>query len=432
VFGNVTLGSLLKLMSHRRMADSLWAIILLAVLLRGAVMVRGSGPFDDPDNYVPLARSLAAGDGFMLRGRPTAYRPPLYPLLLAPLIAQGGDPAVLGIALLHLGLGAGTVWLTAAAAKGSGLSRGQVAIAALVTACDPVLVWQSRSVMTETPAAFLTAATLAALCRPGWPGPVLGGLGFGLAALCRPSLLAGAILTIMAALVVRPGEPRLRVVRSGVLAVTLVVVLSPWMIRNALVFGEPVWTTTHGGYTLALANNPVYYDEVLNGPPGRVWTGHDQWVWWDSVNRATKGMSEPEADRYLKAQVWSLARNRPVDFGRAMLARLGHFWSVAPAASVYSGRARWATMAWTIPLWAAVCLGLLQPGLWRWPRISAPLIAIGLTLVHVLFWTDLRMRAPIIPAIALVAAGVPVLRFTPRQVGSGTEAKSSGQDTRVG
>ncbi len=33
-------------------------------------------------------------------------------------------------------------------------------------------------------------------------------------------------------------------------------------------FGEPVWTTTHGGHTLALANNPVYYAEVVNGPAG--------------------------------------------------------------------------------------------------------------------------------------------------------------------
>ncbi|MFI5456687.1 MAG: ArnT family glycosyltransferase [Isosphaerales bacterium] len=418
-------------MFRRTSRDPVWAIILLAVLLRAAVMVRGSGPFDDPDNYVPLAKSLATGAGFMLRGRPTAYRPPLYPLLLAPLISQGGNPSVLGIALLHLALGAGTVWLTAAAAKGSDLSRGQVAIAALVTACDPVLVWQSRSVMTETPAAFLIAASLAALCRLGWRGPVLGGLGFGLAALCRPSVLAGAVLTIAAALVVKPGEPRLRLVRGGVLAVTLVIVLSPWVIRNTWVFGEPVWTTTHGGYTLALANNPVYYDEVLNGPPGRVWSGEDQRSWWDSVNRATKGMSEPGADRYLRSQVWKLARDRPVDFGRAMLARIGHFWSVAPAASVYSGRARWATMAWTIPLWAAVCLGLVQPGLWRWPRIAAPLVAIGLTLVHVLFWTDLRMRAPIVPAIALVAAGGPFLRVISKHPEPATEGKSSGQDRCV-
>ena len=83
-----------------RWSDPLWAIVLLAVSLRAAVMVRRFGAFDDPDNYLPLARSLAAGDGFCLQGRPTAYRPPLYPLLLAPLIVAAGDPASWGIALL--------------------------------------------------------------------------------------------------------------------------------------------------------------------------------------------------------------------------------------------------------------------------------------------------------------------------------------------
>ena len=33
------------------------------------------------------------------------------------------------------------------------------------------------------------------------------------------------------------------------------------------------------------------------------------------------------------------------------------------------------------------------------------MVVLGLTLVHALFWTDLRMRAPIVPAIALIAAG---------------------------
>ena len=78
---------------------------------------------------------------------------------------------------------------------------GRVAIAALVTACDPVLVWQSRSVMTETPRpSWWRRHWPGCACRDG-AGPILGGLGFGLAALCRPSLLAGAVLTILAALV---------------------------------------------------------------------------------------------------------------------------------------------------------------------------------------------------------------------------------------
>jgi hypothetical protein len=362
------------------------------------------GAFDDPDNYLPLAHSLASGEGFVLNGRPTAYRPPLYPLILAPIFASTGEAAFAGIALLHLAMGAATVWLTATAARGSGLSQSQSLFAAAIVACDPVLVWQSRSVMTETPTAFLLGLGFAGLCRPGAWGPVLGGAGLGLAALCRPSVLPGTLLTIAAATIARPGSSTARLIRSGVLAATVLTLLSPWMIRNFVRFGEPIWTTTHGGYTLALANNPVYYREVLDGPPGRVWAGHDQWIWWDSVNRKQSGMSEPQADRFLRDEVFRLVRAEPAAFARATIARLAHFWSVAPAPSVYPAPARWATLFWTIPLFVALAIGLLQPDTWAWPRVAAPLAIVGLTLVHAFFWTDLRMRAPIVPAIALVAA----------------------------
>jgi len=418
-------------MFHRRAAGLLWALVGLGVFVRAAVMLWGTGAFDDPDNYLALARSLAAGDGFSLNGRPTAYRPPLYPLVLAPLTAILGARVVWGIALTHLGLGAGTVWLTAAAARGSGLSARRSILAALVTACDPVLVWQSRSVMTETPTAFLLAAALVGLGCRGWLSPVLGGLGLGLAALCRPSMLAGAVLTVCAAFLVKPGDGWLRFWRGGLLATTLALVLSPWMIRNLLVFGEPVWTTTHGGYTLALANNPVYFRQVLHGPPGQVWTGPDQWQWWDSVNRATAGMTEPQADRFMRNLVWQLVRERPGEFGRAVLVRLGHFWSVAPAASVYSSAVRFSTLAWTLPLWLAVALGLPRRDLWYWPQVAAPLAVIGLTLVHSLFWTDLRMRAPIVPAIALVAARAVLPQVRPKRAGATTNPWA-GHGTLVG
>ena len=164
-------------------------------------------------------------------------------------------------------------------------------------------------------------------------------------------------------------------------------------------------TTTHGGYTLALANNEVYYRDVLNGPPGRVWTGHDQWLWWDSVNRDTSGMSEPEADRYLRQRVVRLAFEQPITFLHASLQRLERFWSVSPAVAVYSPVVRLATTLWTVPLWGALLVGLFRRSLWRWPQVAAPLTILGLTAVHSLYWTDLRMRAPIVPAIALVAVG---------------------------
>jgi hypothetical protein len=402
-------------MRPHRLGFLLWAIVALAVILRAAVMLRASARFDDPDNYLPLARSLVSGEGFALGARPTAYRPPLYPILLAPLVPLLGGRTWLGIASLHLALGAATAWLTAVAAKGSGLGVIRQALAALIVAADPVLVWQTQSIMTETLSAFLVAMTLAGTTGRSWRGPVLGGLGLGLLALCRPSGLAAAALVIAAALLVPPGAPRDRMVRSGIIAGVLVLCLFPWIIRNACVFGEPICGTTHGGYTLALANNPIYYHEVLHGPPGQVWTGPLQWQWWDSVNRATAGMSEPDADRYLRDSVFRLALIRSADFGRAVAHRLNHFWGLIPSASVYPRGVRWASLAWTLPIWIALGLGLLRKDLWRWPRVVAPLLCAGFTAVHAFYWTDMRMRASIVPAIAVVAASAARMRLSPTE-----------------
>ena len=63
----------------------------MGLVARGAVIVPTLGRLEDPDNYLPLARALAEGRGFVINGRPTAYRPPLYPIVLAPLTLAPGD-----------------------------------------------------------------------------------------------------------------------------------------------------------------------------------------------------------------------------------------------------------------------------------------------------------------------------------------------------
>jgi hypothetical protein len=382
-------------------------ILLAAVVARLAVMAPelGRSPAD-PDNYLAIARSVARGEGYRLDGRPTAYRPPLYPLVLAPIVGALGDRIEWGIAGLHLLLGVGTVAFTSAVARRWGFPPGRAAVAAAIVALDPVLVAQARSVMTETLSAFLVAGSLWALADPRPLGSaVMGGLGLGLSALCRPSLLPVVGLCGVAITAQGSGPLRRRLARAGVLAATTVLVLTPWAARNALVFGEPVWTTTHGGYTLALANNPVYYDEILNGPPGAVWGGAAQGAWWKGLNRATAGLPEPQADRILRSSAVRTIGEHPRDFLRASAARIGRFWGIAPSIRVYPAALRLATAMWTVPLWLALAIGLGRRGLWRWPCVAAPALLVTLTVVHVAYWSDMRMRAPIVPAIALIAAG---------------------------
>src|ERR1700722_7090910 len=98
----MTFAAMKQLMLHRSDFFMLWAVIVLGILLRTAAMLRGAGAFDDPDNYLPLARAVGGGEGFSLNGRPTAYRPPLYPVLLVPSIRVFGERVAWGVALFHL------------------------------------------------------------------------------------------------------------------------------------------------------------------------------------------------------------------------------------------------------------------------------------------------------------------------------------------
>lgn len=381
-------------------------VVALTLLCRAAVVFMAAGrPIEDPDNYLPLARSIARGDGFALANRPTAYRPPLYPIVLAPVAFLNGDRLFAAVVMIHLAAGVGTSLATWWAARRWGLSINQAAFAGVVVACDPTLVVQCRSVMTETLAAFLIAFALAALADSHrLRSAIGGGVALGLAGLCRPSTLAGAALIVLAGVFFPPGAAWSRIQRSAIVAMVVLAMLSPWAIRNYAIFGEPIWTTTHGGYTLALANNPVYYREVLDAPGSAVWSGPGQKAWFDQISRATSGMSEPESDRWLRAEAIRTIRAEPREFAGAAVARLARFWGVAPSSAVYPMWLRAVSAAWTIPLWVLLILGLARAEMWTWPSVTALAIVLGLTLLHVVFWTDQRMRAPVVPAIALICA----------------------------
>ncbi len=381
--------------------------LTVGLAARVAGLAPGFGSPSDPDMYLPIARSLSQGRGLCLwEGVPTANRPPLYPILLAPIVGSlNGRGLAYGIATLHVVLGLVTIALTYWTARRWGYGANRAAIASAIVALDPVVLVQSRQVMTETLAACLVAACLATMTLRDKRGALISGLAFGLAALCRPSLLPGAVLIGIARAVVGAGDQRQRFRESGLFAIAVCAALAPWAMRNQLRFGLPIVTTTHGGYTLALANNPAYYADVLDGSPGAVWSGPSQAAWFDWVARSTAGLTPTQADRMLQAEGWRMLRERPGTFFRAALARLGRFWGIAPSSAVYSRAERWATAAWTIPLWIALASGLLRRGLWRWPAIGAPLMLAGLTAVHAVYWTDMRMRVPVVPAIALIAAG---------------------------
>jgi len=407
-----------------------WSLALLGVaaLLRAGILWNyGSLLNEDRDHYRRIGDRIAAGEGYVdpNTGSPTAYRPPLYPVLLALLIFCGGGTAA--ISVFQLLLGVGTIGLTMACAHRLKLKRAAL-LAGLLVAVDPLLLYQTALVMTETTAAFL-AVLLWWLClqAPSRIRDFSLGLVFGLACLCRPTFWACGALAVVAWLA-RQRTARMRTPQtenvsrhsSALLLSGLLLAILPWTIRNTIVMGRPIVTTTHGGYTLLLAHNPAYTQAVVNQPWGSVWEGpaFDSWsaaLETELANQAPPldaahltPATELARDRWMNRTAWEYIYGSPVTALKTAGTLLGRFWNVAPLAAGSEGRSprvRLAIGAFYTALFVLVVAGMIrQPALeWRSWLPGFVLIA-GFTAVHLLYWADMRMRTPLVPALALIAA----------------------------
>ena len=435
----------------------LWlALIGLAVLLRlGVMLARPERLTEDRDLYLGIANEIRAGHGYATPGsdppRPTAFRPPLYPILLA---LTGGSRA--GIGTLHLLLAAVMVVATGLAAERLAGQWGNVHratrfIAGGIVAIDPMLLLYSGQPMTETLCSGLTAVLLWGLASrlvaqdemgfqregeaPAEPllpegvdlgsgsagasssRAIVAGLMWGLCLLGRPTYAAGLGLWLAGSVFLGWRErvsvrPRLRC--GLVVGVVALAVVAPWAIRNWSVFGQPIVTTTHGGYTLWLANNPVYYSEVIEGPDA-VWSGESLNRWQTETNAEMDRLQiqgEVARDEWQSARAKQFMLANPWRFVRACLYRGVTFWSIWPGRSVdprVPVPMLWVIAGWYAALWVGgvvATLRVIRGGQWRLLLPAFSLI-LGFAAVHWVYWTDARMRAPVMPAVAvLVAVGM--------------------------
>lgn len=387
----------------------------------------------DPDVYVALARQIAHGPGLCTPGtdQPTAYRPPGYPLLLAATLRFTGLPSHIAIPGWNLVFDV-VVMLSVWAWLRSRSSNHAASILAMgILAFDPLMVRYVPLPMTEAGFTACSTAAILLLSRivgapfPGSDrrsGALWGAAGFllGLAALCRPSIwpfigvFSAAVIIGGASSLAARGSWKRRSFELMMLWLCLAATVSPWVLRNQLVLGKPILTTTHGGYTLLLANNTVFYDEVARQPWGTVWSGESLQRWqtamlasMDAELGSTAG--EFDKDRWQGAAARRHIQEDPAGFVAGMWYRCRSFWSLSP-------RGPAAELTWSIrrpvSIWYATLFGLALVGAIRLYRRQTPglwvllLIMVCLQGVHLVYWTDTRMRMPIHPLLAILATGV--------------------------
>jgi hypothetical protein len=90
---------------------------------------------------------------------------------------------------------------------------------------------------------------------------------------------------------------------------------------------------------------------------------------------------------------------------------VGYLWSplahrVDPHESRWVMWMRWGAAVWYIAVLALAVVGAvrLRGTLLTSPWVWGALCVLALTLVHTVYWTNMRMRAPLMPIVGLLAA----------------------------
>jgi 4-amino-4-deoxy-L-arabinose transferase-like glycosyltransferase len=252
-------------------------VFVLAFALRVGVTAKFQGLHAEPKaeanpdqvEYEGFAYHLSVGDGYRLDPAvPSACRAPGTSFTLLPIYLIFGH-SYLAARLWWCGLSAltcvATGWL---AARCFG---GRFAVpAALWLTFYPGHFYYVMHFLSETPAAlYVTLATgfsVGVLRGGGLRDNGLAALFWGMAALTRPNLILAAPLAPLARMLFFRTGLRRDLGQLVVQGAVVLLLVGPWLARNAIVFGKPTFCTIVGGFTFWGAHNEkVFADPAQRG-----------------------------------------------------------------------------------------------------------------------------------------------------------------------
>ena len=237
-------------------SDSSCYALMAEAFASGALMPASALVPDVPWPSAP--RTFTAGGFVTSETQPSALAPvcaPGFSVLLAPVVAVGGRDALFLLTPLAAAL---LVWMTFVAGRALGGAPAG-AMAAVLVAASPAVLYQSVQPMNDITTAALWMATFVALIQRRW---VLAGLCCGLALLVRPNLLPLGVVAGVFVLAAAPTpNPQSLVPRAArfCLAALPFAVAVLWL-NNAL-YGSPF----RSGYG-RLDNLFALSNVSINGP----------------------------------------------------------------------------------------------------------------------------------------------------------------------
>jgi 4-amino-4-deoxy-L-arabinose transferase-like glycosyltransferase len=394
----------------------------LAVVLAVAFTVRtvyalhsapALGLFGDDTFFYWTARQLANGHGYVTPlaaffhkpSLPTAEHPPLYPLMLAAL-SKIGVSSVDAQRMFNVTVGTGTVLLVALLARRIASERTAL-LAAFLCAAYPAFIAADGTLMSETLFGALVASAMLQTLRwrevPSLSRAAGVGVLVGLATLTRSEGILLWPLLVVPVLVQARGR---RLALIAVSAAGCILVLSPWLIRNAVSLGTPVLSDNEG-ITVAGANCPeTFYGSQIAG------------FSFDCVASANRSLptdeNETSSSAHARAAGLRYASHHPARAVFVAVARVAAVWGFyAPGRqNVVTGRRVGLQKAGVAIYYLLLTLGAVGAAwLWREGRrgdllvLIAPFVATAVTAALTYGLVRLRQGAEI-SLVVLAALGI--------------------------
>jgi 4-amino-4-deoxy-L-arabinose transferase-like glycosyltransferase len=371
----------------------------------------------DEREYLGLARSLAQGRGLVhdetidIGTGQRFGRAPGYPAFLAAIGAgsipnPGSSPTRVKIA--QSVLGAATVCLIALIARRAAGPRAG-AVAAVIAAVYPSLVWSSAYVLSEALYSFvaLAVAWVLQIAVERWRHDRTAGVAMSVAAgaliggavLVRPAMLLFIPLALLWLLTRRRGV-------MGVLVIAAVIaVVGPWTLRNWRVYDRFVLVASEGGVTFWTGNHPLATGEGDLAANPAIKEAEI------AFRRRHPGLTPEELEPlYYRDALRTIVDNPAWWLG--LLARKA-FYTVVPIGPSYALHSLRYRAASTLPYLVIVPFAVIGARrLWRTPSRPAAVFLLGAAavLVNLLFFPQERFRIPVIDPVLIVCASA----VTPR------------------
>ena len=399
--------------STARPSRALWVVIAAGVGLRVVLIVLGGPP--ERFEYDQMARNVLAGQGYTHEHLGTIYRSfysgiPYMALTIATYaIAPDGPFALLVVQALVSAALALVVFGVARRLAGEGAAL----LAATLALAHPAFVYYDTSKL--HPLGFDALAIAGAVLlllrvteRPGAARAVGAGAVTGAAILQRGSVGLFFLFSLWwLARSLRAHPHRAGIVATYALGAALVV--SPWVARNYAVHGVLLLESTMPQQfwkgNAAHSNGSGYLPSgrtLFEAAPQRL---VDEWARRDEMGQYRLFRQEGLAD----------VRRQPGRFATLLLRKLVYFWSFAPqSGALYPRTYLWLYLAVYLAMLAAASAGVVTRLRSRQVPDGLVLILLlfaALSIVHAVFFVEMRHRWAIEPMLLVLAAAGPASKL---------------------